>query len=566
MAKTYTLEEMGAKLKQANPGKLEKYSNTQLAQYYLEAKPQAQSIVHKESVLGGIAKGIGKSATSVVKGASEAGEGILKGALRLILPQAAEEKLGIDQSQPQVSTAQSLQNTAEKALDVTPGSLTDARTGAQKVGKFVGDTAQFLIPSGGALKAGKALEAAQAAKGAGKLAQFGARIAPQVATDIGVSTAQTGDIGEGLKTGALSATLPIAGAGIKKVVSPLKKVPNILAEGAGKLTGTQGNVIKEAFTNPDVLKYAKLSAQDVGAFQDDLLSEAQKGLKALRATRQSQYLSKLDQIKADSKEVSEIGEALRNKTKQLLGDRKISVAPQTDNLGKTLNKFDFSNSTIVGNENVVERALNEVLSNTDNTAAGLDVLKKRLGDYIEQIPDRKGPAKTLLIDLQDTLSKELKEKVAGYSDLTKGYRETSELIDEIEQAFSLKNGKNRETAIKKIMGSLRENNEQRKELLDVLGKDFKAKVAGAQLASATPRGLSGVITPQSAILGGAAAVSGLLRPEMLFFLFLTSPRLYAKLGNVVSKIPKSQLENGTIAPMTQKLIRSIMLEATQGED
>lgn len=240
MAQTFTPQEIGQKLKQANPGKYDSYDDVQLANFYIEAKPQAKSAVLEQSAPVGVAKGVGKSALSAVKEASGLGERVLGSIAQTLLPKSVERAIGIDKKptlgdmfkqQPQATSAQKLQTDVEQRLNIVPGSLTEARTGAQQVGKFTGDVAQFLAPTGLATRAGKAAQLASKASGSTKLAQFGARIAPQVASDVAVGTLQTGSPVEGLKAGAFSTAFPVAGAGLSKVASKIPKIQSVrLAE------------------------------------------------------------------------------------------------------------------------------------------------------------------------------------------------------------------------------------------------------------------------------------------------------------------------------------------------
>lgn len=231
----FTKEEIGKKLKEANPGKFDSFSDTQLANFYVEAKPQAKGIVLEDTTVGGIAKGFGKSAASTVKETAGLGERLLGTLGKAVLPKAVERAIGIEnapvlsdmfkQQAPQTG-AELLQKQIEQSTNIPEGALTEARTPEQKIGKFGGDLLQFaLTPQSKLTGAGRALQSIPKVQQAGKLTQFAARIAPQVATDVGVATAQTGDVRQGALAGGVSAAFPAAGALIRGVKSSVPKRP-----------------------------------------------------------------------------------------------------------------------------------------------------------------------------------------------------------------------------------------------------------------------------------------------------------------------------------------------------
>lgn len=574
MAKKYTLEEIGKSLKAANPKKFDNYSDRQLANYYLEAKPQAKSIVLDQGAVEGVAKGVGKSILGTVKESSGLGERAFNTLLKTVLPKSLEPKFGITETSPTLgglfgkkqegTSAEQLQSQVESNLDIVPGSLTEARTGAQKTGKIGTDIAQFLLPGKAVTKAGKAAETLAATRGLGKFGQAASRYAPQVASDIGIATAQTGSPLEGLKAGAVSAGFPAAGKAIKAVTKPIQKGISQTAKGTiGRMTGAQGEAITEAFKSPKVAKYAREAAKDTQQFQRNLFDDALAGLKKVKNSRSKNYTTQLKKITKDTKEYDNILNDVRDTTKrQALDEYDIKFGAEKK--GK-LNVPNFDESVIVEGQNVVEKAINDVLQWRNVTPEGLDKLKKRLFKYSKQLKaPGKGEAKSFVDSIATTLDRQLKKKITGYEEMTSGYRKATELIDELESTFSLKNPKKADTAIRKIMSSLREGNELRADLLNVLGPDFREKVAGSLLSSATPRGLAGVITPQTAIIGGALV--GLLNPAVLFYLALTSPRLYAELGSVIQKIPASQIKTGKIAPAIERTIRGILQRAIRESD
>lgn len=558
------------KAKQTQPGSnsgITPERKAELDKIIAEAK-QKQAL-NAEGGVKGFVKGFGKGVLSTAKEAAGLGEKFLGSVTKAVTPDVIEPYLGLDSAPTLLgdtkTSAEELQKKAESYLGVEEGSLTTPKTTAQKVGFGTEKVAEFLLPSKGIGAATKATKAIAEAKNLGRIGTFAAKIAPQVASDIGVSTLQTGSPIEGIKTGATSAGLSGIGAGIgavaKKVVPKISNAVGSAAKGfSGNLTGAKSEAIGLAFSNPSVKKYAQEAAKDSAAFNRGILDDLVNKVSSVVNKRNRAYEAKLSEIKKVGTELDDSLFALRNKTKQNLIENFDVKFLESKN---KLNKLDFSKSVVVEGRNVVEEAANSVFSWRDTTPAGLDKLKKRLFQYSDQLnAPGKRQAKLIVDDMAHTIDQELKTKVKGYEIMTKEYREASIFLDEIKSAFSdVKNPKKANTVLKKVLSSLREGNELRSELLNILDPEIKAKIAGSILSSAAPRGISGVITPQTAILGGLGTITGLANPQVLLFLALTSPRLYAEFGNLVQKIPK----NGKIPFALQQQMRAILLEAISGE-
>ncbi len=120
----------------------------------------------------------------------------------------------------------------------------EARTGAEKAGKFVEQVAEFAVPL---------TKVAKVTKGANFLIRLGSRIL----TSAGVATAQVGEVGkETVIAGGVEAALPVAG----KVAKPVFNVVRRLFKGLGSaLSGVGTNVIDTIIENPQ--KAAEISRQ-----------------------------------------------------------------------------------------------------------------------------------------------------------------------------------------------------------------------------------------------------------------------------------------------------------------
>lgn len=426
----------------------------------------------------------------------------------------------------------------------------------------------YLVPGTGALK------------GIKSVAQGGIRALPRVAADQAILGATSGVLGgagseaqkegstaesilgAGLKGGATGAAvgsaLPIAGAASGAVSRFFGRTGS---EVLGRTTGAGEFAIREAFNNPNVSKFAKRAGKEGSeGLMTEALDEAQKGLSKLAEERSSGYLGQLEKIKLDKRSLDSITQAVRGRARELLGEHDISLVE-----GKLLNNLDFADSAIEGGQNSVQKAFNSVMSWTDNTPAGLDRLKKKLGKFYNAIPrEGAGDARSIVLDLRNSVDSALKSNVNGYEEMTRGWREATDLIDEIQGTLSLKDTASRDTAIRKLMSTMRQNNELRLELLRTLsgasGKDIVGKIAGATLASRTPRGLAGTLTPTAAGLT-AISIAPAAIPGLILYLAATSPRLMSEFVSVLGKF-KGKL----IPPAIQTQLRNIIIRSIDEAD
>ena len=129
--------------------------------------------------------------------------------------------------------------------------ILQAKTGAEKFGKFTEQVAEFAVPGG---------MVAKATKGAGFLARTGAR----TLSSAGVATAQAGEVGkETAIAGGLEAGIPIAG----KIIKPAVKFVGSFLKGTGSaLSGASSEAIEQIYRNPKVaLQTAKEIRKTGGA-------------------------------------------------------------------------------------------------------------------------------------------------------------------------------------------------------------------------------------------------------------------------------------------------------------
>jgi hypothetical protein len=270
-------------------------------------------------------------------------------------------------------------------------------------------------------------------------------------------------------------------------------------------------------------------------------------------------------LKIDKRQLDDAFFAVRDKAVRKLTDASdgfgVKIVSQ-DTPGGPLNVLDFSQSTIVNknHQDVLQRAFNEVQRWTDTTPAGLDTLKKRLGQIKDNIPvTESGGARAYLSGLTSDVANAIKKNVPEYQKMTGKYAEASDLIDEIERTLSLKEGRTTDTAIRKLMSVMRQNNELRLDLLKTLQEtgagDISGKLAASTLAPLAPRGLAGTFASPIGITGLLTGNIG----QTLLYLAAASPRLVAEFLSALASVQK--IGDGPVPIMLRRKFERIFKEA-----
>lgn len=481
----------------------------------------------------GVAKGVG----STLAGASALGEKIL---------QAPIKAFG---GQVQKPLGQEIQES---------GALEGTNT-MQKAGKFIEQGAEFLLPMGAVNRGVKAVETAsgllkagKAAPGIGKaLGRLGVRTAAEAGQAAANTALQTGgDMEETAKAAKIGAVSVPAFGAVGKIAGA---VGGVAMQALGKTTGAGEAALREAFTNPNVIKYARQGQDAVTSLQEQALEGAQRGLGAMAKKRGAEYVKELERIKADPLPMREITDMAIIRAKEALDNASVRVGK-----GRTLTLNAFKDSAIEQGKTSVAKAYRTLATWKDHTPAGLDRLKKKLTQFQNAVKNTTDGSYAVIKEMRNSVDDGLKANVPGYSKMTAKYRDASEMIDEIERALSLKDSVMKETAIRKLMSTMRQNNELRLDFLRTLGvkagEDVTGKIAGATLAPIAPRGLAGTFSGPVSV--GALTMGNI--PGLLLYLSTASPRL---VGEAISILGKSR---GKM--MTQEMKRALnalIIQATR---
>ena len=262
----------------------------------------------------------------------------------------------------------------------------------------------------------------------------------------------------------------------------------------------------------------------------DVLDMAKQNLANMNQAKQAQYRSGMVNIKGD-KTVLDFGgidTALQ------------TAANKTQYKGKVVNQRAADELQTV--QGIIDDWKNQNPADF-HTPEGLDALKQKIGDVLENIPYEQKQARAAVGGVYDSVKSEITKQAPAYSKVMKEYSEASELIKEIERSLSLGQKASAETATRKLQSLMRKNVNtnfgQRVALgkqLSEAGSDIFPALAGQSLAEFTPMGLQ-----RATSLGtGAAAFSAGGLPLASASLLSSSPRLMGEAAygaGLLSRIP-----------------------------
>jgi hypothetical protein len=355
-----------------------------------------------------------------------------------------------------------------------------------------------------------------------------------------LASAGLGLAGKAAKTVGLAKTGQVLGTAAK-VTDPLF-VPTKIAKPVTRAVGRVGRELEGAFTGggPGFIEEAvKGNPAFTKAMRgkitgEEIVNHAKDALQSIRDQRGSAYRNELAKVRATPGALTNVKTSLDQELTALMQPDQFQIGTSMVWKGRhAKNKLDFSQSPLVKNRDVVGRAIEDVTNWRDNTALGLDNLKKRLSKYIDQV-ERQSPAEAFLTRLEKNLNDGLKGAVPEYAKMTKGYADATNLIKDIESNLMLrKEGMSgritADNTLRRLSSALRENFEMRKDLLEMLGtksgKDIIAEVAGQRGNQWIPRGSMGKV------LAGGGGVLAYFNPKFWPILVASSPRVVGEFLN-----------------------------------
>ena len=324
------------------------------------------------------------------------------------------------------------------------------------------------------------------------------------------------------KAGEL-ATIAKAGKMVSKAgefIEPLplvtKVVGETLAGTAGVVSGRPYQAFIRAFRKPDESLTMAMRGKTSG---QEIVDNALSGLEKIKENRRNAYTKQLEVVKNIDNEIDLM--PIQDKLTELIGKYNIKIGDEG---------LDFSRSPLNKSaRNDIQEIVNDVASwgtqAGDRTAIGLDILKRRIGDFYSP----SGEARAFASQMYDTVKQEIVKNVPEYQRLVGGYEDASKTIKDMKSSLSLGGKAGVETTLKKLIFVMNDNNEFRKSLVDELEKSgatgLTSQIAGERLSQVLPGGLA-KLTTTGGMVGGAYAIGkGLINPAYLGTLALASPRL-----------------------------------------
>lgn len=358
-----------------------------------------------------------------------------------------------------------------------------------------------------------------------------------------------------------------ASAVLAGVKYPAKLAGKLLSEGLGVTTGAGGQSVRAAYGAG--LKGGTAADAFAGNMRGDIpieniVTDAKKGLSNLEQQRGAEYRAGMGAVNADPTVLS-MGPV----------DAAVTKAASINNF----EGVDLAPSTAATRQKIAT-LLEEWQTNPNDkfrTAAGLDALKKAIGD-VKDTTDYGTPERAIADNAYNAVRGEVANQAPTYAATMKDYATASDRLNELRGTFSLGEGKMRDTAIRKLQSSLRDNvntsfgrrTALAQELANAGAPNLMESIAGQTLTSSTPRGLGKLLA--SGEIGGSIPLALMGHPgvaaAMLPALAAQSPRLVGETALATGKaarLAKSLLPKRTQAANAALLAEELGLQ-TQGSN
>jgi len=322
----------------------------------------------------------------------------------------------------------------------------------------------------------------------------------------------------------LGQAAPIALGYAAKVIG--KVVRPFLGRISGVGTGAIDEALKaasqsDATINPLATKTVYDKALRGKITGEEIVDNAKTALNAIKNQRQTAYQSQLAEISKTNPpiDIKPISDELAS----IMGKYNVKMTPK--------GKVDTSRIAMGAKgrrdiKNIIDTVMNWGSKEGDNTALGLDVLKRQLDDFYSP----SSQARQFVTSIRNSVKDTIVDNVPKYAEMTKGYAEATNLIKDIEAGLMLrKQGMTgrivADQTLRRIMSSMRDNFALRKELLNVLGakggQDLAAQTAGHAMRSVLPVGLAGT----GPVLIAETIYARFFNPKFWPVLVASSPRV-----------------------------------------
>lgn len=311
--------------------------------------------------------------------------------------------------------------------------------------------------------------------------------------------------------GKVGEALNPVGAAFKaaKAVSPVGK--NLYQYAAAMATGSGKTAIEEAAKGtPEFIKAMRGNLDDA-----QVLNMAREGVSSLKADRAAAYTKQLRNLEGSTQKLSL--DPIKVKMDSIL--KQFNVGKNPDG------SLDFTRSALSEGAKDIQGMYNDVNSwgthAGDNTPVMLDILKRRIADRYSD----SGQARAAVTDMSNFIKGRIVSAVPDYAKMSADYAKSSETIDLINKALSTGDRASADTAMRKIIQSIKEERPNRRAYLEQLGNQSGNNVLAAAAGRTMAPGWSGRLGPIAHFYGTSAVAAYLHNPFLIALLPLASPRL-----------------------------------------
>lgn len=339
---------------------------------------------------------------------------------------------------------------------------------------------------------------------------------------------------------------------VKAITPPIKVVGSVASQIWGRLlTGAGSEAIETAFKgNPDFV-----NAMRGNIPREDVIGNAKDALNKMNIDRSYKYQQALEKI-PNTKPLDIT--PIRSHFIDMLNRFKVKYDQNTGGL-------DFSRSRIIkGSE---QNELNEIFNvmkdwgsrPDDLLPKNVDTLKQILGEYYSDNSN----IRAIVSSTYNKARGVLVNNVPGYGRMVSDYETSIKTTNEIKKALSLSDRAMADTALRKLMSTMRENFEFRRDLLkqleDTSGKDLSGQIAGLTMQSYIPKGLIGKGVDIGLLTG--LLFTHKFSPTLGAVLLSSSPRVAGEFLNYFGKASRGIIKTGQNKYISKPAIRQIAYQA-----
>lgn len=465
-----------------------------------------------------------------------AGE-VASGAVESFLPSLGREVSGIwDAVTSPIDTAKTvldlgagvLQNVLPESVVQLIGEDEESRALASAVGEYIADRYGGLEN----IKKTIATDSAGFAADLAGLLSGGATIAGKVA----VKSSKLAKIAPALKKASEKAALidpvtltaKVGAKGVTKVGGKVVAPVLAITSGVGKKSIEQA--YEAGFEGGKALEEFRDNMK--GADPQLILDDAMTNLEKLRQERNATYVSGMKNLEASDVKI---------------GYNKIDYA--LNQAKKKAGSIDTKTSRVLKR---VESMINQAKESGFNSPVQMDELKRAINEVRMDQPAG-SQRQTVVAEVQNTIRDVINKSAPEYGKTMELYADAAEQMKELKQVLSV--GKNPDTALRKLLSVMRDNVQtnygKRATLAEELGgSSLLNKIAGQELSSLTPRGMTGRLLGGGAVGFGAVTggVGGLLTPGAIPALAAASPRLIGEAAQLTGQARRATQRAAQVVP------------------